>query len=406
MVAVAFACAAAIIFLNHNGDTVVSTTFGSGRAATQIFLPVKPVKEERVLRRSTKDGGAVDDVLMRDGTTKTIVYDKLMTLRQVTAFYKAPTGQQHGPVMYTKSHDETGHLSAERHLRLDGTLEMDGSYDRVAETYLRHTYFASPVTNTATHPVTDPVTNTDQYFDKWFHPTRVVEYRADGSRSQDHTWGDGSDESFDNYGLDGRALVSTVKTGRGRYYQALYYENGVDIKVEALNTYEGSTFQWYRPDHSLIGKLTYTQSHSDVYVLADQTGHLLVRQSWYRDFSGQSVNGVYPMRLDHLERYNAQGNIDRRYDYTDATLTEVTDYLGDDALGARRVWSIGMDGYPLSVKTYDADDKDDGGKPVSVADHVDFTPDAKLKVLPLFQLPKLPDNLNLYGLQQRMFRDH
>ena len=399
IVAGAIASAAAMLYLNDN-STVLPASFGLGQATSKLYLPAKPRKEERILSRVNADGDTVDEVLMRDtGITKTITFFQQTTnIKHVIAYFKASPGQEHGPVMYEKKHDESNHLSWEKRFRLNGSLEADGQLNPDGS-YVRHLYYAGAA------PSADPralVVSSEQTFDKWFHPTRVVDYRPDSTKSLVHTWGDGLDEMFDNYAADGQTLLTHVKTGRGTYYSAIYYPDGLNIKVEALNTYQGTTYQWYRPDHTLQYKLTLTPSHVDAIVIADNAGKPIVRQNWYRDFSAPKINGEYQQMISYLERFNAEGNVDRRYDYTDRVLTSVTDYFGDTILGARKVYLVGMDGYPTTVKTYDVNDKDDGGKPVSKDEHVNFIPNVTWTVRPVLDVPKLPDSLNLYG-QSYMF---
>ncbi|MBS1992653.1 MAG: hypothetical protein JSS83_19175 [Cyanobacteria bacterium SZAS LIN-3] len=400
--AVAGISAAAAAFIIHRSEqNATDVHFAQGQPRSQIFLPVQPRKEERIIRHPQADGSAVDDVLMRDGTTKQIVYDKQMTLREVRAYFKAALDQERGPLMYTKQHDETGHLSAERHLRLDGSLEMEGRFNP-DKTYVRTLYYPGKSANAR-----DLVVMTEQVFDKWWHPEAQTDYRPDGTKKLVHTWGDGLEEMFNNFAEDGKTLVSQVELKRGSYYTALYYPDGVNIMVEGLNTYEGSTFQWYRPDHSLRLKVTYTNASADEIILTDDHGKLLYKQVWYKDYSGGMVNGTWPLRLDHLDHFNDQGAVDIRYEFSSGTkrLQSVTYFEGTELYGQRTIYSVGFDGVrATTVQHYDKDNKGDGGKPATGALSKSFTLEPGTVKYPEFQLPPMKEGLSLYG-QRYMFRD-
>jgi len=381
--------------------------FGWGHAASEIFLPAKARREERIIRHPNADGSAVDDVWMRDGTTKRIIYDTRMNLRQVFAYFEAPSGQDQGPLMYEKNHDEHGHLLTERHLRLDGSLEMDGHFNTDA-TYVRHLYYpsSSPVaaqgsSNNSGTPGSPGalVVSAEQTFDKWWHPTAETDFRPDATKKLEHTWGDGLDETLSNFADDGKTLLSKVTTGRGKYYSALYYPDGLNIKVEALNTYQGTTFQWYRPDHSLQLKLTLTNLHSDEIIIPDDAGKPLIKQVWYQDVGQTQVDGKYPLRLDHIDHLNDEGKVDVHYDFDSSghKLSTVTYYLSDKSWGARLIYNIGEDGLVTSVKTFDDEDKDDGGKPITEANRKQFDLAPWMVTHPDYQLPPLKDGLSLYG---------
>lgn len=426
-----------IVCLNSDPNAA-SARFVRGQAGTILFLPVKPRLEARILRHTHGDGSADDDVLMRDGTTKHIVYDTRMTLRQVSAYFQGPKGKDHGSLMYEKTHNADGHLASEKHLRVDGSLEMDGLF-RLDGTYVRHLYYPPAVaaitsgaavkadsagkadstvkaepavpsdavkSAAASGPASSSaapalVVSAEQTFDKWFHPLSETDYRPDSTRKSTHTWGDGLDETVSNFSDDGKTMLNQVTTGRGKYYTAVYYPDGINIKVEALNVYNGTTFQWYRPDHSLMLKLTYTALHSDDIVIPDEKGKPLVRQVWYPDYSGQSVNGKFPQRLDHLDHFNSEGNVDSRYDFdsTSHKLTTVTFYQGDSELGARTVYTVGEGGWATNVKTFDAADKDDGGKPLTQVGGKQFVLEPWMVTYPTYELPPLKDGLSLYGQQ-------
>jgi hypothetical protein len=441
LAAAAIGVALGTVYLTSDQDAA-SARFDRGPAGTILFLPVKPRPEERILRHPHADGSADDDVVMRDGTTKHIVYDAKMTLRQVAAYYKGAKDQDHGPLMYEKTHNAEGHLALERHLRTDGSLEMDGRF-RLDGTYLRHLYYP-PVTPSATSAASvasgdataggaanagsaakaDPakpasasapesgpanapaapnlVVSAEQTFDKWWHPVSETDYRLDATRKSTHTWGDGLDETVSNFSDDGTTMLTQVTTGRGKYYTAIYYPDGLNIKVEALNTYEGTTFQWYRPDHTLQLKLTYTAVHSDEFVIPDAQGKPQVKQVWFLDYSGQPVDGKYPKRLDHLDHLNAEGNTDIRYEFdsTGTKVTTATVYLGDTELGARLIYTVGDDGWAVSVKTFDENNNDHGGKPLTHADGKQFVLEPWMTNRPTYELPPLKDGLNLYGTQR------
>jgi hypothetical protein len=382
------------IYLGPDQDAV-NARFGQGHAASQIFLPAKPRTEKRIIRHPQEDGSAVDDVEMRDGTTKRIVYDSKMTLRQVFAYFKAPANQEQGPLMYEKTHDRGGHLFAERHLRLDGSLEMDGCFNPDA-TYVRHLYYPG-----ASHDPHNLVVSAEQTFDKWWHPVAETDFRPDSTKKLVHTWGDGLDETLSNFADDGKTLVSRVTTGRGKYYSAIFYPDGVNIKVEALNTYEGTTFQWYRLDHSLKLKLTLTPSNADEIIIPTDAGKPMIKQVWYRNMSEPLVDGQFPQRLEHIDHYNDAGKVDVKYEFdsTSHQLSVVTVYRDDKPWGARAIYTIGEGGLATNVKTFDAENKDDGGKPLTAADGKRFVLESWMVTHPSYELPPMKDGLTLYGQQ-------
>jgi|GEM_PF-3029076 len=398
----AIAIAAASLIVQRQDQDAVNARFGQGHATSVVFLPAAPRKESRIVRHPQADGSAVDDVLMRDGTTKTIVYDKKMTLRQVTSFYKGSPDQEHGPVMYEKTHDERGHLSAERHLRADGSLEMDGHFNPDT-TYERHLYYPGHSADPK-----DLVVSTYQVFDKWWHFEAQTDYRYDGTKQLEHKWGDGSDETYNYFADDGKTQVKQVVTKRGSWYTALFYPDGVNIKVEALNNLEGTTFQWYRLDHSLLLKVTYQTNQSDEILLTTEQGKLAWKQVWYKDYNQKSVDGVYPKRLEHVDHYNDQGEADIRYEFQSLTkkLMTVTYFEGDKVYGKRTVYSIAPDGVnALTVQHFDDDNKGDGGKPAVGALKKSFNLPSQALAYPAYELPPLKEGLSLYG-QQYMYYGH
>jgi hypothetical protein len=281
---------------------------------------------------------------------------------------------------------------------------MDGRFNPDT-TYVRHLYYPGATSGTSQDQKA-PVVSAEQTFDKWWHPTTETDFRPDGTRKLLHTWGDGLDEMVSNYGDDGQAILNQEGSGRGKYYKALYYPDGANIQVEALNTHDGTTFQWYRPDHSLKLKVTLTNSHAEQVVLTSDAGKPLVRQVWNQDMNQKQVDGKYPLRLDHLDHFNDEGNVDSRYDYDRSTghLSSVTFYQGDTALGARVVYTVGEGGDATSIQTYDADDKSDGDKPVTSATAKRFALETWMVTYPSYQLPPLKDGISLYG-QQYIFHD-
>jgi hypothetical protein len=304
--------------------------------------------------------------------------------------------------MYEKAHDASGHLLTERHLRLDGSLEMDGHFNPDAS-YVRHLYYPGSTPGAAQDPRV-LVVSAELTFDKWWHPTTETDFRPDGTRKLVHTWGDGLDETFNNFADDGIKLVSQVTTGRGKYYTALYYPDGINIRVEALNNYQGTTYQWYRPDHSLQLKLTLTSSYADEIIIPTVAGKPLIRQVWYQDYSQKQVDGKYPLRLDHLDHLNDEGKVDVRYAFESGThrLSSVTYYLGDQEWGARVIYTVGEDGSATSIRTFDGENNDDGGKPATEANSKQFVLQPWMVTHPTYQLPPLKEGLSLYG-QQYMF---
>ena len=399
LVIAAVAAITVAFFLNRALDT--DARFDQGQPASEVFYPVSPRPEERILRHHLDDGGAVDQVLMRDGTSKRIVYGPHLLVLQAFAYYKGDKPGQQGPLMYEKKHDISGHLASERHLRLDGSLEMDGHFNP-DQTYVRHLYFPASALDASLKPGT-LVVSVEQVFDQWWHPTLQTEFRPDSSRKLTHSWGNGLDETFAYFADDGIRVVNEVTTGRGKYYTAIYYPDGLNIKVEALNTYDGTTFQWYHLDHSLALKVTYSVG-GEAIVITDAIGKPLVRQYWQKDYNKPSVNGQPPLRLDHLDHFNAEGNVDSRYSYDtlDSNINSVTVFLGDSEDGPRQVYDFDDTGTAVKVHTFSDEYKQDGGKPISKATKRDFSIDKELLKRPTFELPPLKAGLNLTGVPQFM----
>jgi len=421
----------------HSRENAGNVHFRRGLAASELIFPTKDQPEERIIRHPKADGSAVDDVLMRDGTTKRIVYDRYMRLRQVFAYFKGPAPDVQGPLMYEKTHDDNGHLASERHLRADGSLEMDGHFNP-DNTYVRHLYYsasalvASPAvsqgpsqdssqapsqalpqassqaSSQAASPASAPdpkaalVVSSEQTFDKLWKHTSQTDFRPDGTKQLVHTWGAGSDELVTTLAKDGKIVISSEGTKSGKNYTVSYYPDGQNIKMDVLNNYEGTTIQWYRLDqaHTLTLKVTFDNSDNDQIVIPGPSGKPLINQVWSLDNSGQPYPGPEPRHLDHIDHFNDAGTVDIRYDFdrTSGKLTTVTYYQGDkpSTYGARVVYTVGPDGFATGVKTFDATNKDDGGKPIAQGSK-QFVLAPWMVTRPKFEVPTLKDGLKLYG---------
>lgn len=389
----------AVLFCaDPNRSALKAPHFGETRATSEIFLPVNPRHESRILRHLLPDGTAVDDVLMRDGTTKHIVYDRTMVLRQVFAYFKAPEGEQHGPLMYEKTHDAQGHLASERHLRLDGSLEMDGQFDG-ANNYVRHLYF--PAAGQDPHALS---VSAVQNFDRAWHPTIETDFRPDGTTSLVHTWS-GADDLVKIMATDGKTIVSAEGKKNGDYYSVSYYPDGQSIKQDIQNGNEGTTIQWFRQDaaHSLALKVTFDNKNSDQIVIANSQGQPLLLQVWSPDAdpSGQPASDDQPRLLDRVDHFRADGKVDVRYqfDRQSQSLTSVTYYQGDNPTeyGARVVYTVNEDGLATRVTTFDSRNSTDSGKALTEKDNKRFTLDPWLTTRPSYVVPALKEGLKLYG---------
>jgi hypothetical protein len=391
---------AVLLFANPD-RSALNAFFGQSRAASEIFLPVKPRAEERIVRHLLPDGTAADDVLMRDGTTKRMVYDRNMVLRQVFAYYKGESKDLQGPLMYEKTHDAQGHLASERHLRADGSLEMDGIF-KADNTYVRHLYFPGPSQDPRTL-----VVSTEQIFDKLWHPTLKTDFGPDGTRVSVHIWGAGTDELVATLSADGKTIVSAEGKKNGSYYSVLYYPDGQSIKMDIQNGYSGTTIQWFRQDeaHSLALKATFDNSQNDQIVITNKAGKPLVNQVWSLDYSGQPYSADQPRVLDHIDHYNDSGRVDIRYDFDriSRSVKTVTYYKGDnqEPYGMRFVYTVGTDGLATKVESYDAHNTSDGGKPLTPADAKRFVLEQWMYTRPAFVLPALKEGLKLYGDPQQ-----
>jgi hypothetical protein len=412
-----------VLFLNHNQNAGV-LHFGHDRKASTIFYPTKDQPELSIIRHYATEGGAVDDVLMRDGTTKRVILDTNMSVRQVFAYYKAKEGEAHGPLMYEKTHNLQGHLATERHLRTDGSLEMDGHFNP-DNTYVRRLYFlpsapvssassasaaalASPATaGTSQNPVALTV-SAEQIFDKVWRHTVETDFRPDGTRKLIHTWGQGSDELVTTLAEDGKTVLSAEGTKNGSYYAVVYYPDYQNIHVDISNSYAGTTFQWYRLDqaHTLTLRVTCDNKDNDQIVIFDPSGKALISQVWSLDWSGKPYPGPDPRELDHIDHFNAAGKVDIKYDFDRVTRTvnKVTYYQGDlsgDAVlapyGARVVYTVGPDGFATNVETFNANNTSDGGKTLTQADGKRFVLESWMVSRPSYELPKLKEGLKLYG---------
>lgn len=386
---------------NPNTSALHSPAFGMDRSVSEIFLPVAPQPEVRILRHAEADGTTVDDVLMRDGTSKRIVYDKRMVLRQVYAYYKADAHQERGPLMYEKTHNAQGHLATERHLRLDGSLEMDGLL-RSDGTYLRHRYYQSATPG----PIQDPrqlSVSAEQIFDSAWHPLQETDLRQDGTRQLVHTWTGLNQDLVTTFGADGKTIVSSEGKKDGAYLAVTYFPDGQTIQTELTNGDSGTNITWYRNDaaHSVALIVNHDNSGNDQITIMDTAGKPRYRQVWALDFSGQPYPGPEPRKLDRIEHLTDSGQVDVRYEYYRKTgkLMTVTFYSGDkyEQYGARVVYTFAEDGSSAKVETFDAKNNSTGVKQLPPATAGRYALDPKIVARPHFTEPPLKDGLKLYG---------
>jgi hypothetical protein len=304
--------------------------------------------------------------------------------------------------MYEKAHNANGHLESERHLRLDGSLEMDGLFGSDG-TYVRHLYRASIAPDLSQAPANGtlgPVVQTEQTFDKAWRHTSQTDFRPDGTRQTVHTWGTSSDEVVTTLADDGKTIVSVEGTKGGRYYTAVYYPDNQHIKADVLNSYQGTTVQWYKADDAHTVALTITFDNNDVdhIVIPDAAGKPLINQVWTLGYSGQEQR-----LLDHVDHLNSAGLVDIKYefDHTTHLLNAVTFYQQVDKVdkpyGARIVYTVGPDGWATKVETFSADNSSDHGKELTPANGRRFVLEPWMVTRPTYELPKLKDGIKLYG---------
>ena len=369
--------------------------------ASELSLPTDKFAEQRIMRHFLPNGGAVDEVQMRDGSSKVITYDQYLRLLHVFAYFKGGHEGERGPLMYEKTHDLGGHLATERHLRLDGSTVMDGHINP-DNTYVRHLYFAA---DTAGLPAGSKlVVSAEQVFDaKWKH-TSETDFRTDGTRQTLHAWGEGSDELVTTIAADGKTILSAEGTKSGNYYSVEYFPDGHTIKADVENSYKGTTIQWYRLDqaHSVSLKVTFDNSDNDTVVVYDSTGKVVMDQVWSLDFAGNPYPGPEPRALDHVDHYRADGKIDVRYDFDRTTrkVNKITYYLGDSPwfFGPHVAYKIGPDGVATDVENNDKNNHSDGFKPIADGKGKHFVVDPSITTRPKYELPKLKDSLQLYGV--------
>jgi hypothetical protein len=392
LVGVALAAVTGVMYLGTD-STVVNVRFDQGKTMSQLFVPPTPANEERIVRHPNADGSAVDDVWMHDGTTKHIVYDQKMTLRQVFAYFKGLTPDDRGPLMYEKTHDPDGHLFAERHLRLDGSLAMDGLLNPTG-VFVRHLYFPGPSS--------DPrvlVVSSERTFDKLWKPISQTDYRSDKTKQLAHKWGKEGAEVVSNYAADGLTVTWQETTKDGSYDRLDYLSDGVTIALETINSSAGTTFKWYRPDHSLTLAVKYENTQNQEIMIPTQSGKPLVTQVWQPDYNGKAVDGQSPLVIDHIDHFDDAGKVDIRYVYNlKHELTSVIFLLDSDTYyGARQVYTVDADGWATKVETFDAKDTSDGGKTLTHADGKHFVIESWMVTRPTYEQPKLKDGLKLYG---------
>jgi hypothetical protein len=398
------AFAGALYIADPNRSALHLPTFGKDRSVSEIFLPLAPQPEARIVRHREADGNYVDDVIMRDGTTKRIVYDSRLMLLTVDAFYKGDKTHPVGPLMYQKTHNAQGHLSTERHLRQDGSLEMDGFF-RPDGTFVRHHYYPSAATPAV--PVQDPrllSVSTEQVFDAAWHPVREVDLRQDGTRQLLHTWTGLSQDLVTTYGADGQTILSSEGKKGGAYLSVTYFPDGQTIQSELTKDSQGTNVTLYRQDaaHSVALMVTYDVNGNDIITLMDAAGKPRYRQDWAVDFSGQPYPGPEPRKLDHIDHLTDSGLVDIRYEYyrKSGKLMTVTFFTGGkgERFGARTVYNFAEDGSTAKVETFDDKNNSVGGAkdiPPSTASR--FALDPRVGTRPQFTAPTLKDGLKLYG---------
>ncbi|MBS1992652.1 MAG: hypothetical protein JSS83_19170 [Cyanobacteria bacterium SZAS LIN-3] len=394
LVAAAVLAVAGGLYFGPDYSSINNVRFDQGRAPSQIFMPPSSDKESRIVRHPNADGSAFDEVWMRDGTTKRVVYDTRMLLRQVFAYYQAPKGQEQGALKYTKEHNSDGHLIAERHLRPDGSLEMDGIF--LADgTYMRRLFFPGK-SATADGLVVASL----RYFDRTWNPLSQTDNRADGTREMQQVWvKDDRTHSWTSYAADGMTALWMEKVKDGDYYRADYVDGGPGMRLETVNKYDGTAFTWYRPDFTASLKVAFVNTKHVQYTVMGPNGKPLFTADWGPNYSAKAdAAGDYPRALESVDRYDADGKISVRYSFDNkGVLTSVTLFQGVTTYGARLVYDVDADGWATKVTTYDENFKNDGGKVVARANSRRFADDPAAKVIPSFELPPLKDGLKLWG---------
>lgn len=382
-------------------STNVDARFDQGKTTSSIFAPPISRPEVRIVRHPNVDGSAVDDVLMRDGTTKHIVYDQNMILRQVFAYFKGadPSDPEvKGPLMYEKTHGPDGHLFNERHLRLDGSLEMDGRLSPADSVYVRHLYYPGASS--------DPkvlVVSSEQVFDFKWKPVSKTDFRLDRTRQLAHVWDKDGAEVVSDFADDGLTKIWQEKVKDGTYSRLDYMPDGLSVAVETSNSYGGTTFSLYSREapHVLVVAFTFTNTGNDEIIIPDTSGKPLLKQRWTPDYSAKQVDGQFPMALDQVDHLDDTGKTDIRYSFAlGGPLNSVTVLLGggETFYGPRKVYSVDSDGWATKVETFDDKNTSDGGKALSkdaFGKHFDMQPWAVTR--PVYELPKLKEGLKLRG---------
>jgi hypothetical protein len=378
-------------------STVVDVRFDQGKTMSTLFVPPSSDKELRIERHPNADGSATDDVWMRDHTTKHIVYDRTMKLRQVFAYFPGAKPEEQGPLMYEKTHDPDGHLFTERHLRLDGSLEMDGALGADSR-YVRHLYYPGTTPGASSDPA-KLVVSALQVFDKTWKPLSQSDFRPDKTLKLAHVWQKDGSEVVSSFISDGRTRDWEEKTKDGHYDRLDFAADGVTVALETLNDYGGTTFKWFRPDNTMRLSVKYTNMQHMEYTLANASGAPVILQDWEPDYTAKQVNDAYPLMVDHIDHLNAESKVDVRYiyGYTKKLVTVIVLLGGDTYYGARAVYTIDDDGFASKVETYDDKNKSDGGRPLTHADGKKLVPDDWMLAAPKYEQPKLKEGLKLNG---------
>jgi hypothetical protein len=398
-VGAALLAATGVLYLGTD-STIENVRFDQGKTTSQIFFPAASQKEERIVRHPNADGGAVDDVLMRDHTTKRIVYDQKMTMRQIFAYFPGPSPEEQGPLMYEKEHAPDAHLLAEKHLRLDGSLEMDGHFGSNG-LYVRHLFYPGASADPKVLTV-----SSERVFDKLWNHVSQIDYRSDKTMQLAHVWDKEGAELVSTYAADGLTRTLQEKFKDGIYDRSDFLSDGVTVSLETINSYAGTTYRWFRPgpSHALLLEVTFDNSLSHEITIPSQSGQPLIKQVWSPDYNIKAVDGQFTRVLDHIDHYNAAGKVDIRYGYgLFGGLSNVTVLLGGETYyGARQLYTVDADGWATKVETFDDKNTSDGGKAVTHVDGKHFVLETWMVTRPTYEVPKLKDGLKLYGEPPQM----
>jgi len=380
------------LYFGPDYSSINSVRFDQGKSPTQLFMPPATDKESTIVRHPNTDGSAVDDVVMRDGTSKRMVYDTRMVLRQISAYYKPAKGLDQGALMYTKEHNADGHLIAERHLRLDGSLEMDGQ-SLSDSTYERRLYFPG---KSATPD--GLVVSSLRTFDKVWKPITQVDYRPDRTRDTFQLWTKDT-QYLTAYAADGMTALWTEKVKGTDYGRSDYYPGGRSVRLETSNAYDGTTFQWYREDATSSLKVAFVNTKHVVYTIMSASGKPVLSQDWAPNYYEKAdAKGEYPRYLESITHYDADGKLAVRYEYDNkGVMTAAIKYLGAGIYDPRVVYQLDADGYTKKITTFKDSYQSDGGVDVTRDKATRFVEDPAAKVIPSFDLPPLKAGLKFWG---------